>query len=90
MLSKGHSYEDIASILKMSPVTISKMNLKIKFEGEGLHPVLEDIFKKQSRKIIVEEIKDVLDIYGKGKNWREVSKRKQIRRRKIKQLKENF
>jgi uncharacterized protein YerC len=61
LIAKGHDYKSIRIILRISPSTIAKMSLKIKYEGKGLKPVIEDIFKKQSSQIIWKEIQSIFD-----------------------------
>jgi uncharacterized protein YerC len=66
LVAKGHDYESIRRILRVSPPTIAKLSLKIQYGGEGLKPVIEDIFKKQAGKIIWKEIEDLFDIPTKS------------------------
>src|SRR3989344_3327737 len=66
LLSKGHDYRGVARILRMSPPTIAKMNFKIKYEGEGLMPIVEDTLRKQAKSVFWEELKDLLDMPTKG------------------------
>lgn len=66
LLSKGHDYRSVAIILRMSLTTIGKMNFKLKYEGEGLMPVVEDTLRSQAKRVFKEEIKDLFDIPGKS------------------------
>lgn len=66
LVAKGHNYTSIRKILKISPPTIAKISLKLRYGGEGLNPVIQDIFNKQSAKIFWKEIEDLLDLPVKG------------------------
>ena len=50
LLAKGHSYGSIQRILRISSPTIAKMSFKVSYEGKGINPIIENIFRKQSRK----------------------------------------
>ena len=39
MLEKGYSYETIAGVLRVSPVTIGKIALRLKYSGDALRKV---------------------------------------------------
>jgi uncharacterized protein YerC len=91
LLTKGHDYRSVASILRMSPPTIAKMSFKIKYEAEGLSRVIEEILKKQARNIFWEEIKGLLDLPTKSSIKSATRlKRNASRNRKIAELKETF
>lgn len=66
LLAKGHNYQSISEILRISPPTIAKLSLKIKYGGEGLKPVIQDIFKKESSQIVWKEIEGLFDLPTKG------------------------
>ncbi len=66
LLSKGHDYRSVARTLRMSLATIAKMNFKLKYEGEGLSPIIEDTLKEQAKNVFKEEIKDLFDLPIKG------------------------
>ena len=66
LLAKGHDYISIRRILRVSPPTIAKLSLKIKYGGEGLNPVIEDIFRKEASQIIWKEIEGFFDVPIKG------------------------
>lgn len=91
LLAKGHDYVSIREILKVSPPTIAKLSLKIKYGGEGLKPVIEDIFKKQASLIIWKEIESLFDVPTKGnlkspKRFLRIKKQEQ----KIREIKSEF
>lgn len=91
LLAKGHSYHSIRSILKLSPPTISKMNFRLKYEGEELNPVIEGILRRQAKGVVIEELKDFLDIPTKSTLKSPVRlKRKTQRKRKIEKIKSEF
>ncbi len=87
LLSKGHEYRSVARILRMSLATISKMNFKLKYEGEGLMPIVEDTLRKQATSILKEEIKDLFDLPTKG-SLRSLERVKRVtsRRKKIERI----
>src|SRR3990167_3283159 len=91
LLSKGQDYRSVARILRMSPPTIAKMNFKLKYEGDGLLPIIEDTFKKQSIDIFWEEVQGLLDLPSKGslKSPNRLISKKE-RRNKIMQIKNEF
>ena len=91
LVAKGHDYMSIREILKVSPPTIAKLSLKIKYGGEGLKLVIEDIFKKQASQIIWKEIEGLFDVPTRGnikspKRFIRSLKRKQ----KIREIKTEF
>ncbi len=66
LVAKKHDYASIRRILRVSPPTIAKLSLKIKYGGEGIKPVIEDIFRKQASQIIWKEIESLFDMPKKG------------------------
>lgn len=91
LLSKGHEYRSVARILRMSLTTISKMNFKIKYEGEGLMPIIEDTLRKQAKTVFKEEIKDLFDLPTKSSlRSPERAKRIASRKSKIERIKSEF
>lgn len=91
LLAKEHDYQSIHEILRISPPTIAKLSLKIKYGGEGLKPVIEDIFKKQSNQIVWKEIEGFFDVPAKG-NLKSPQRftRNIKRRQKIEEIKSEF
>ncbi|MEK7470434.1 MAG: hypothetical protein AAB622_00295 [Patescibacteria group bacterium] len=91
LVAKGHDYVSIRQILRVSPPTIAKLSLKIKYGGEGLNPVIESIFKKQASQIIWEEIESLFDVPTKG-NLKSPARfvRNIKRKQKIRELKSEF
>jgi uncharacterized protein YerC len=91
LVTKGHDYESIRRILKVSPPTIAKLSLKIQYGGEGLRPVIESIFKKQASQIIWKEIESLFDVPTKG-NLKSPERfvRNLKREQKIREIKSEF
>ncbi|MFV1917437.1 MAG: Trp family transcriptional regulator [Patescibacteria group bacterium] len=91
LLAKGHDYRSVARTLRMSLTTISKMNFKLRYEGEGLMPIIEDTFRKQAKLVVKEEIKDLFDFPTKSSlKSHERAKRVKGRRKKIESIKSEF
>ena len=90
-MAKGHDYVSIRQILRVSPPTIAKLSLKIKYGGEGLNPVIEDIFRKEASQIIWKEIEGFFDVPAKGSlKSPERFVRNIKRKQKISELKSEF
>lgn len=91
LVAKGRDYQSIRTILKVSPSTIAKLSLKIKYGGEGIKPVIEDIFREESSKIIWHEIEGFFDLPTKG-NLKSSERliRKIKRGQKINEIKTEF
>ena len=86
MLAKGTDYNTIRRTLRISPPTIARMSFRIKYEGEGMSPVIERALSKDAARILLEELSGLFDIPGKGKSLASIGKRKFERRRKIARL----
>ena len=91
LLAKGHNYQDIKLMLKISPPTIAKLSIKVKFEGKGLNMIITDVLKRRSSQIFWTEIEELFDFPTKG-NYKspERFKKKYARRKKIARLREEF
>lgn len=91
LVAKGHDYASIREILRVSPPTIAKLSLKIKYGGGGLKPVIEDIFKKQANQIVWKEIEGLFDVPTKG-NLKSPERFEEILKetKKSKSLNQNF
>ena len=91
LVAKGHDYVSIRQILRVSPPTIAKLSLKIKYGGEGLNPVIEEIFRKEASQIIWKEIEGFFDVPAKGSlKSPERFVRNIKRKQKISELKSEF
>src|SRR3989344_4973595 len=74
LLAKGHDYNSVRQILRISPPTIAKMSFKVNYEGKGLNPVLNKIMKKQALMALWQEIVDTFDMPVKGQTLSSWSK----------------
>lgn len=91
LIAKGHDYKSIEKILRVSSPTIAKLSLKIKYGGEGLNPIIKDIFNKEAQQIIWKEIEDLFDLPTKGNlKSPERYKRKYQRLREIEKITSEF
>jgi len=91
LLAKNQSYGDIRRILRVTPSTIAKMGLKLKYEGKGLKPVVKDIFEKESQIILWKEIAGIFDLPTKASlRSPERYKRTEKRSQEIKTIKDEF
>lgn len=91
LLAKGHNYQSIGRVLRISSPTIAKISLKIKYTEGGLKTVVGKILSKQSAQIFWKEIEDMFDLPVKG-NLKSPERfmRKLRRKQKISSLKEEF
>lgn len=90
MIAKGSNYQSIKRVLRITDPTIAKMSVLVKYKGDGLTPIIEEILRKDSFRIIWEEITDAFDLPGKGKSLSALGKRKYQRNIKIQELKSEF
>lgn len=86
LLAKGNDYKSIGTLLRVTPSTIAKMNLLMKYGGKGLVPVVDKLLKRDATRIIWEEIKSLLDVPIKGLPLSEFEKKKVKRSQKIRKL----
>ncbi|MCG2685971.1 Trp family transcriptional regulator [Candidatus Parcubacteria bacterium] len=86
LLHKGYDQRSIASLLKVSSATVSKVNFWLKSRGEGYRWVFEQIEKEEGMKELVHELSTFFaDIPTKGRNWSRMRKRqweRELARRK--------
>lgn len=66
LLAKGHDYQSIGRVLRISDPTIAKISMKIKYSDGGLKKAVEKILTKQSAQIFWKEIEDLFDLPTKG------------------------
>ncbi|OGM05213.1 hypothetical protein A2125_01780 [Candidatus Woesebacteria bacterium GWB1_43_5] len=90
LLTKGHDYISIRKVLKVSPPTIAKMNLKLKYAGVGLNTVIKDILNKQAQRVFWKELEDLIDFSGKQIYSSERFKRKRSLQREVSRIKHTF
>lgn len=91
LLTKGHDYQSVGKILRISSPTIAKISLKIKYTQGGLKQVVEKIMAKESAQIFWKEIEDLFDLPTKG-NLKSPERfvRKLNRQKEISEIKEEF
>ncbi|KKQ92438.1 MAG: TrpR-like protein [Microgenomates group bacterium GW2011_GWC1_39_7b] len=87
LLAKGNSYEEIKRILRVTTATIAKMNLHIKYGEKGMNEVVENVLKRDSARIIWEEIQSMFDVPIKGLPLSEYHKKVLERNKTINRLK---
>ncbi len=90
LLSKGQDYQSIRYVLHLSPPTIAKLSISLKYGNGGIKPVVDDILARQENKIALEELKGLFDLPKKGDPLMKFNKLKIERERKIKTLKDSF
>lgn len=80
LLAKGNSYDEIKQTLRVTSATIAKMNIYIKYGAKGLNKTIQDVLKKGTSKIILEEMLSIFEHPTKGlpisKYYRKTAKRK--------------
>lgn len=91
LLAKNHNYQSINKILRISPPTIAKMSLKVKYEGKGLSAVIDDVLKKQASQVIWKEIESLFDLPTKA-NLKSLErfKRNSLKGHRIREIKTEF
>ena len=91
LLTKGHNYQSIREILKISPSTIAKISNKVKFEGEGLNIVISDVLNKQTSILIWKEIEELFNFPTKSNlKSPERLKSSYLRKREIETINKEF
>lgn len=90
LLAKGNSYDEIKRILRVTSATISKMSLQVKYGGKGLNEIIVNVLKKDSARIIWEEIQSIFDLPYKGQPISEYHKKVYQRNKKILRLKKEI
>lgn len=53
LLAKGNSYDEIKQILHVTSATIAKVNISIKYGGEGLNKTIKGVLQKQAAQILL-------------------------------------
>lgn len=90
LLAKGNSYNEISRILHVASATISKMSVRVKYGEKGVNEIVENVLKKDTAKIIWEEIQSMFDLPTKGLPISEYHKKVAKRQRKILNLKKGI
>lgn len=87
LLAKGNNYEQIKSLLHVTSATISKVNESLKYNEKGINETIKEVLKKDSVRLVWEEIKSVFDIPIKGLPISEYYKKVKNREKAIQNLK---
>jgi len=74
LLAKGNDYATIKRTLRVTAGTISKVGLLLRTNKSGLRFAVEEILKRDAGRLFWEEIMDLIDYKGKGRDWSEVGK----------------
>jgi hypothetical protein len=90
LLAKGNSYENISNILRVTPNTITKMSLKMKYGNGSVKKVSESITNSDSGKAIIEEILGVIQRKHINLGGDEFKTPSWERERKIRRLKKGI
>jgi len=78
LLGKGYDYRGIREILKVTPGTVSGVNLKLKYGGRGYKKVVEKFLGEEKIEKLFEKIDEVLfqTLPPKGRSWKEWGRKK--------------
>ena len=87
LLAKGNDYRSISNTLRVTDGTISKVNLMLKSDTQGLLLAIQNILKMDAGKIFLQDILNIIDLPQKGSSWSSMEWRKFQRRKKIRDLK---
>ncbi|MDP3888592.1 MAG: YerC/YecD family TrpR-related protein [bacterium] len=87
LLSKGYDYASIRKVLRVSPPTISKTSLALKYAGKGYKRIVEKLTREEKIDEFLQKVEDVvLDQLppggGNWSYWRKNREIKKIKRRK--------
>jgi hypothetical protein len=86
LIAKGQDYRTIAQILKVTPITISKMSLRMKHGNGSVKKIADGISNSDDNKALLEEILGAFDVPTKGLPISEYSKKVQRRSQKNRSL----
>lgn len=90
LLAKGNDYANIARVLKVTPTTISKMSLHMKYGNGAIAKITEKVLNKDSKNIILQELASIFDVPIKGLPLSNYYKKKKERENKIYRLKKEL
>jgi uncharacterized protein YerC len=90
LIAKGNDYRTIAQILKVTPITISKMSLRMKHGNGSVKKIAEQIANSDDNKALLEELLSAFDTPTKGLPISEYHKKIQRRSQKIRRLKKEL
>jgi uncharacterized protein YerC len=88
LIAKGNSYDSITDILKVTPSTVSRVTILLRY-GKGLNKSIEKALKKDKIRVLWKEIQDLIDTPTKG-NLREYALRGKRRRQEIQRIKKGI
>jgi uncharacterized protein YerC len=66
LLAKGHDYQSIKKVLRISDPTIAKISMKVKYSDGGLKKAVEKILLNQASQIVWKEVEAMFDLPAKG------------------------
>ena len=87
LLAKGHNYQVISSILRVTSTTIATVSLSLKYSGKGYRNIVNKILKDEKIDNFWQKIEDVLAKIpqSKGSDWsyqrREYEKKKRAKQK---------
>lgn len=87
LIAKGNDYRSIGEILKVTPNTISKMSLHMKYGNGSIKKVTDKILTGDAGRIIIQELASFFDVPTKGLPISDYYKKKHDRAEKIYKLK---
>lgn len=90
LLAKGNDYANIARVLKVTPTTISKVSLHMKYGNGSIVKITEKVLNKDSKNIILQELASIFDVPIKGMPISAYYKKNRERENKIYRLKKEF
>lgn len=90
LLSKGNDYKNVCAILKVTPVTVSKMSLRMKYGNGSVKKIADKIAVSDDNKALLEELGSIFDMPMKGLPLSEYHKKVQQRSKNIHRLKKSL
>lgn len=90
LLSKGNDYQEIRQILRVTPVTISKMSLRMKYGNGTVKKIANKIAISDDNKALLQELESFFDVPTKGLPISEYYKKTYKRSQAIKRLKKGL
>jgi len=90
LLSKGNDYQEIRQILRVTPVTISKMNLRMKYGNGSVKKIADKIAISDDNKALLQELASVFDVPTKGLPISDYHYKVRERSQKINRLKKEI
>lgn len=90
LLAKGNDYRSISDILRVTPITISKMSFRMKYGNGSVKKISEKIMTKDKGKAILEELTGIFDNPIKERPRGEYRKNIWERNKKIRKLRKEI